>query len=221
MYIWLENFRKLFTQAPVVQTQQNLFLVFIWQVLCLFRNHTICLCHRESVSWQNGSVVSSAAWWNSADALKFESLSTQIILDWIGLDWIGLFCIQMRIWNQWSREGSIRPTEVPVSAGLSNACAISADMPGSAIKFCSVNTGIMYQNTRWAVKKSSKSWNSNQHRNWGNIAKLTYTWWHALDHKSQLFHSHWSAYSIQALCGEFAPDQNWHQQDVSCTGSFT
>jgi len=79
MYVWLGNFSKLFTQAPVVQTQQNLFLVFIWQVLCLFRNHAIYLCHRESVSWQNGSVVSSA------DALEFESLSTQIILDWIVL----------------------------------------------------------------------------------------------------------------------------------------
>jgi hypothetical protein len=27
---------------------------------------------------------------SSADALEFESLSTQIILDWIGLDWIVL-----------------------------------------------------------------------------------------------------------------------------------
>lgn len=85
MYILLGNFRKLFTQAPVVQTQQNLFLVFIWQVICLFRNHAIYLCHRESVSWQNGSVVSSAARRHSADALEFKSLSTQIILDWIGL----------------------------------------------------------------------------------------------------------------------------------------
>ena len=108
MYIWLGNFRKLFTQAPVVQTQQNLFLVFIWQVLCLLRNHAIYLCHREPVSWQNSSVVSSAMWRCSADALEFESLSTQIILDRIRLDWIGLFCIQMRIRNPWSREGSIQ-----------------------------------------------------------------------------------------------------------------
>ena len=108
MYIWLGNFRKLFTQAPVVQTQQNLFLVFIWQVLCLFRNHAIYLCHREYVSWQNGSVVSSVVRRHSADALEFESFGMQIILDWIRLDWIGLFCIQMRIQNQWSREGSIQ-----------------------------------------------------------------------------------------------------------------
>jgi len=73
-YVYLiGKLRKLFTQAPVVQTQQNLFLVFIWQVLCLFRNHAIYLCHRESVSWQNGSVVSSAAWQCGADALEFES----------------------------------------------------------------------------------------------------------------------------------------------------
>ena len=29
-------------------------------------------------------------------------------LVWIRLDWIGLFCIQMGIRNQWSREGSIQ-----------------------------------------------------------------------------------------------------------------
>ena len=123
MYIWLGNFRKLFTQAPVVQTQQNLFLVFIWQVLCLFRNHAIYLCDRESVSWQNGSVVSSAMRRCSADALEFESLSTQIILDWIGLD-CSAYKWEYGIHGQGKdrskcssklRKGSIRPTEVPDS----------------------------------------------------------------------------------------------------------
>jgi hypothetical protein len=126
MYIWLGNFRKLFTQAPVVQTQQNLFLVFIWQVLCLFRNHAIYLCHREPVSWQNSSVVSSAMRRCSADALEFESLSTQIILDWIGLD-CSAYKWGYRIHGQGKdqskcssklRKGSIWPTEVPGLTGV-------------------------------------------------------------------------------------------------------
>jgi hypothetical protein len=79
---------KLFTQALVVQTQQNLFLLSfgkpfaplgIMQYICA----TGSLHHGRMAQW-------SAAWQRSADALKFESLHMQIILDQIRLDGIGL-----------------------------------------------------------------------------------------------------------------------------------
>jgi hypothetical protein len=79
--------------SPLVQTQQNLFLLSfgksfaplgIMQYICATGN----LHHGRMAQW-------SAAWQHSADALKFKSLSMQIILDQmglngIGLDWIGL-----------------------------------------------------------------------------------------------------------------------------------
>jgi hypothetical protein len=71
-----------------VQTQQNLFLLSfgksfaplgIMQYICATGN----LHHGRMAQW-------SAAQQHSAYALKFESLSMQIILDQMGLDWIGL-----------------------------------------------------------------------------------------------------------------------------------
>ena len=74
--------------SPLVQTQQNLFLhsfgksfapLGIMQYICATGN----LHHGRMAQW-------SAAQQHSADALKFESLGMQIILDQMGLDWIGL-----------------------------------------------------------------------------------------------------------------------------------
>ena len=71
-----------------MQTQQNLFLLSfgksfaplgIMQYICATGN----LHHGRMAQW-------SAAQQHSADALKFKSLSTQIILDQMGLDGIGL-----------------------------------------------------------------------------------------------------------------------------------
>ena len=71
-----------------MQTHQNLVLLSfgkffapleIMQYICA----TGSLHHSRIAQW-------SAAWQHSADDLKFESLSMQIILDQMGLDWIGL-----------------------------------------------------------------------------------------------------------------------------------
>ena len=83
-----------------MQTQQNLFLLSfgksfaplgIMQYICATGN----LHHGRMAQW-------SAAWQHSADALKFESLSMQIILDQMGLDGIGLdWIIQMYLIKLW------------------------------------------------------------------------------------------------------------------------
>jgi hypothetical protein len=62
MYIRLGNCRKLFTQAFIVQTQQDLFLFSFSKFFAPLGDHTIYLCHREFTPWQNDSVVGSAVW---------------------------------------------------------------------------------------------------------------------------------------------------------------
>jgi hypothetical protein len=73
------------------------------QYICATGN----LYHGKMAQW-SAVQCGSAVWRHSADVLELESLSMQIILDQIILDWIGLFCIQIRIWNPWSREGLIQ-----------------------------------------------------------------------------------------------------------------
>ena len=67
-----------------MQTQQNLFLLSFGKSFApLGIMQYICATGNLLAQW-------SAAQQHSADALKFEALGTQIILDQMGLDWIGL-----------------------------------------------------------------------------------------------------------------------------------
>jgi hypothetical protein len=80
------------------------------QYICAAGN----LYHGRMAQW-------SAARRHSADALEFESLSTQIILDWIGLDWIVLHTNEN---TESMVKGRIDPSALPNSRRINPTSVI-------------------------------------------------------------------------------------------------
>jgi len=56
MYIKLGDFSELLTKAPCTAVTKELVLVFIWKVLCLFRNHATSLSGHSSAARRHSSV---------------------------------------------------------------------------------------------------------------------------------------------------------------------